>query len=540
MRRAFLALAELRARLFWRRLRGRGGFAEGIALGALFLVSVLVGLLFAVLIAAGSWRIARPAPGFQLEVSVAAMFFGLWQAWTAVSLALTEREGLDLGRFLVYPLPPGRLWLFGLAGGLAGDPVGLTWALLLGGIFAGAAVGRPGPWLLGLALDLALFAAATVLLVALVHELLAILARRRWAREILLGLAVAGGVAIGLSLVGAPRPGYAWRQALPLLSALKWLAWPAALAARAARHLYGGHPAAALPWLAALALAAAATGWLAFRLALAAARGAGSGGETGAARPGDGWRLGPWRGRFSALLEKEGKYLLRHPLVRVSALVGPVLGALVAWKITPHLPAEAGEVVRALPLLAFALYTHMAMQVFWLNAFGWDRGGVRELFLAPLDLSQVLAAKNLALHGVSTGVFAATAALMLAAGGWVPAWALAAAVALHAGLAPAFYGLGNLVSVLNPRAAPFALRRNASLSWLSGLAGMGIVSGTSGLFALPVLLALRLESPWLVPAAWALLGAMGFWAYRRTLPAVSRLLAYRRDAFLPAVCGDDA
>lgn len=540
MRRAFLALAELRARLFWRRLRGRGGLAEGIALGALFLVSVPIGLLFAALIAAGSWRIARPAPGFQLEVSVAAMFFGLWQAWTAVSLALTEREGLDLGRFLVYPLPPGRLWLFGVAGGLAGDPVGLIWALLLGGIFAGAAVGRPGPWLLGLALDLALFAAATVLLVALVHELLAILARRRWAREILLGLAVAGGVAIGLSLAGAPRPAHAWRQALPLLSALKWVAWPAALAARAARHLYGGHPAAALPWLAALALAAAATGWLAFRLALAAALGAGSGGETGAARPADGWRIGPWRGRFAALLEKEGKYLLRHPLVRVSALVGPALGALVAWKISPHLPAEAGQVVRALPLLAFALYTHMAMQVFWLNAFGWDRGGARELFLAPLDLSQVLAAKNLALHGVSTGVFAATAALMLAAGGRVPAWALAAALALHAGLAPAFYGLGNLVSVLNPRAAPFALRRNASFSWLSGLAGMGIVSGTSGLFALPVLLALRLESPWLVPAAWALLGAMGFWAYRRTLPAVGRLLADRRDAFLPAVCGDDA
>lgn len=540
MRRAFPALAELRARLFWRRLRGRGGLAEGIALGALFLVSIPIGLVFAVLVGAGSWRIARPIPALQLEISVAAIFFGLWQAWTAVSLALTEREGLDLRRFLVYPLPRGRLWLLGLASGLAGDPVGVIWALLLGGIFAGAALSRPGLWLLGLAIDLALFAAATVLLVALVHEVLALLARRRWVREILLGLAVAAALTVGLSLAGTPRPGHGWREALPLLSALKWVAWPAALAARAARHLYGGHPAAALPWLAGLALAAAATGWLAFRLALAAALGVGSDGETGAARPGDGWRLGHWRGRFAALLEKEGKYLLRHPLVRVSAIVGPALGALFAWKLSPHLPTEGGEVVRGLPLLAFALYTHMAMQVFWLNAFGWDRGGVRALFLAPLDLSEVLAAKNLALHGVSTGVFAATAALMLAAGGWVPAWALAAAVALHAGLAPAFYGLGNLVSVLNPRAAPFALRRNASFSWLSGLAGMGIVSATSGLFALPVLLALRLESPWLVPAAWALLGAAGFWAYRRTLPAVGRLLAERRDAFLPAICGDDA
>ncbi len=540
MRRAFLALVELRARLFWRRLRGRGGFAEGIALGVLFVVSVPVGLAFAVLVGAGSWRVARPVPAFQLEVSLAAIFFGLWQAWTAVSLALTEREGLDLRRFLVYPLPPGRIWLFGVASGLAGDPAGLVWSLLLGGIFAGAALGRPGPWLLALALDLVLFAAATVFLVALLHEVLALLARRRWAREILVGLAVAAGVAAGLYLAGAPRPAGAWREVAPLLSALRWVAWPAALAVRAARHLYGGHPAASLPWLAALALAAAATGWLAFRLALAASLGAGSGGEIGAARPGVGWRFGPWSGRFAALLEKEGKYLLRHPLVRASALVEPVLGALVAWKLSPRLPAEAGEVVRALPLLGFALYTHMSMQVFWLNAFGWDRGGARELFLAPLDLSQVLAAKNLALHAVSTAVFAGTAALMLAAGGWVPAWALAAAAVLHAGLAPGLYALGNLVSVLNPRAAPFTVQRNASFSWLSGLAGMGILSGMGGLFALPVLLALRLESPWLVPAAWASLGAVGLWIYRRTLPAVGRLLAARRDAFLPVVCGDDA
>ncbi|HYQ81713.1 MAG TPA: hypothetical protein VEP68_09430, partial [Anaeromyxobacteraceae bacterium] len=387
---------------------------------------------------------------------------------------------------------------------------------------------------------LALFAAATVLLVALLHELLALLSRRSWAREILLGLVVVGGVGLALAVSGSPRAGGAWRQALPALAVLKWVAWPAALAARAARHLYAGQAWSSLPWMAGLGLASAVTGWLAFRLALAAAAGGGAGGETGAARPDGGWRLGPWRGRLAALVEKEGKYLLRHPLVRVSALIVPALGALVAWKLSPRIPAESGEVVRALPLLGFGLYTHMAMQVFWLNAFGWDRGGARGLFLAPLDLSEVLLAKNLALHVVSTAVFAATAALMLAVGGRVPAWALAAAATLHLGMAPACYALGNLVSVMNPRAAPFTVQRNASLSWLSGLAGMGIVSGVSGLFSLPVLLSLRLENPWLLPAAWAFLGAVGLWAYRRTLPAVARLLASRRDAFLPAVCGDDA
>lgn len=540
MKGTFGALAELRARLFWRRLTGRGGLAEGVALAVLFLVALPLGLVFAGLIGAGSWRAARAGPGLTLDVSLAAIFFGLWQTWTAVSLALADRDGADLRRFLVYPLPPGRVYLLGLGSGIAADPVGLVWALLLGGIFAGAAAARPGTWLLALAVTLALFAAATVFLVALVQELLALLMRRRWLREIAVGLAVAAGVALALA-AGLPRAGASFRQVLSALAALKWLAWPAALAWETARRLYAGAVGPGLPWLAALAAASAATGWLSYRLALAAARSGGDGGgETGAARPADGWRLWPWRGPFAALLEKEGKYLLRHPLARVYALMVPAFAAVIAWRIAPRIPVEAGEVVRALPLFGFAVYTHLALQVFWLNGFGWDRGGARSLYLAPVDLAEVLLAKNLAVHALSSAVFLAAAGLMLALGGGVPAWALAGALALHAGLAPAFYGLGNLVGVLNPRAAPFAVQRNGSLSWLSGLAGMGIISGASGLFALPVLLALRLESPWLVPSAWAALGAAGYWAYRRSLPAAARLLAERRDAFLPAVCGDDA
>jgi len=115
-----------------------------------------------------------------------------------------------------------------------------------------------------------------------------------------------------------------------------------------------------------------------------------------------------------------------------------------------------------------------------------------------------------------------------------------AAAALHAGMAPYLYGLGNLVSVLNPRAASFAIQRRASLPALSGLAGLGIVSSVSGLFALPVVLALRLESPSVLIAGWLALGAVGLWAYRRALPSEARLLLVRREELLSLVCGDDA
>jgi ABC-2 type transport system permease protein len=121
-----------------------------------------------------------------------------------------------------------------------------------------------------------------------------------------------------------------------------------------------------------------------------------------------------------------------------------------------------------------------------------------------------------------------------------PAWALAAAVLLHLGVAPWLYGLGNLVSIYSPRAASLTLQRSGNMPALSGLAGMAIISGVAGVFGLPVLLALRLDEGWVLPAAWAVLGGLGLLAYRLALPRVGRLLMARREPLLAAVTGDDA
>jgi hypothetical protein len=69
---------------------------------------------------------------------------------------------------------------------------------------------------------------------------------------------------------------------------------------------------------------------------------------------------------------------------------------------------------------------------------------------------------------------------------------------------------------------------------------MAIVSGVAGLFALPVLLALRFDEGWVLPAAWAVLGLGGALGYRASLPWVGRLLGRRREPLLAAVTGDDA
>jgi len=531
------AFAELRFRLAWRRLRGRGGVPELVARLVSFLVLVPAGLLLAGLVAMGTWRAARAGQGILATIPLNALFFGVWQAWTAVALSMQEQEALDLRRFLLYPLRAGRLHAYGLAASVVGDPFALFWCVLLAGAGVGAAVARPGAWLLALAAVLALFAAATACYVALLQEVLGRLLRGRRTREVLIaalyvGLAFLAAAAAGLRRVPDLH------RVTDLLSALQWLAWPAALAAGAARALFAGQTLAAVPWLVALAgLTAGAARW-SLHLALEAARS--GGGATPGVAAERAWSPAALAGRLAPLLECEVKHLLRHPLPGVLLLVIPALAGFVAWKASPLIPEEAGEVVRALPLLGFAVYTHLSTQVFWLNAFGWDRGGARLFFLAPLDLVQVLEAKNGATYALSGALYLGCAVLTVALAGAPPAWALLAAVALHAGLAPALYGLGNLVSVLNPRVASLTLQRSGNLPPLSALIGMAIVSAVSGLFALPVLLALWLDEGWVLPAAWAVMGAAALLAYRASLRRVARLLASQREPLLAAVTGDEA
>ncbi len=530
------AFAELRFRLAWRRLRGRGGVPDLVARLASFLVILPAGVALAGLTGVGVHKAARASQGLLASTPLNALFFGIWQAWTAVALSMQEQEALDLRRFLVYPLPAARLYLSGLVASVVGDPFALFWCLLLGGAWIGAAAARPGGWLLALALVLVLFAAASAVFVALLQEAMARLLRGRRTREVLITALYVGVAFLVAALAGMRKPADL-HHLLHALATIQWLAWPAALAAAAARHLFAGQVVAALPWILGLALATAVAARLAFRLALAEAR---SGGPAAArVDAGSHWSLAALAGRLGPLLELEVKHLLRHPLPGVLLLVVPALAAFLAWKVSPLIPEEAGEVVRAVPLLGFALYTHLATQVFWLNAFGWDRGGARLLFLAPLAPEQVLVAKNAAAYALSGALYLACAALTVLVAGAPPAWALLAAGALHAGLAPALYGLGNLVSVLNPRAASPTLQRSGSLPPLSALAGMLIVSGAAAAWAVPVLAAVWWDQPWLLPGGWAAMGAAAWAAYRATLPRTGRLLSAQREPLLAAVTGDE-
>jgi len=536
---ALRAFVELRGRLLVRRFLTRRGVPELVARVVVFAMTGVMAVLFAGAVAAGTWRAARLGRGIETEVAVSAIFFGIWQTWTAVALTLAERDTLDLKRFLVYPLPPGRIFAYGLFASAAGDPFALFWTVLLGGAFAGAAVARPGAWLALFALAIAIFIVATVAWVALLQELLGRLVRIRRARELAIALVYLGIVLLIAFL--AARTKRPIRELVSGLSWLQWVAWPAALAASAARRLFTGHAAASLAPIAWLAAGAAATGWASFRLALADALSGDDGGRgRGRSSAASGGLPVAWFGaRLAPLIEKEWQYLLRHPLALVMALVIPAIAALVAWWASPHIPAEAGAVVAALPLFGFALYAHVVTQPFWLNGFGWDREGARLLFLAPIRLEDALAAKNLAAATLSWVIFAGCTVATVSVSGLPPGWVLAGGFALHAGLAPWLYAAGNVMTAANPIGAGFTLERGSRLPMLSGLVGMTVTSAAAGVFALPVLVALKLDVGWLLPPAWVGLGVIGFSVYRSTLPAAGRLVVRRREAILDAVCADD-
>jgi ABC-2 type transport system permease protein len=366
---------------------------------------------------------------------------------------------------------------------------------------------------------------------------------RRARLKALLFAGVYVALAVGMALLfGLGKRWPSLRGSISAFEWLQWLGWPGAMAAGCARRLFRGDLTGALPWMAALAASTAASGWAAYRLALGAARG---GGDGGMALVGDG--LGPgaaagrlWPGPAGALLEREVTFLTRHPLPLVLGIILPAVAGLVAWRVQPYLPAESREVVRALPVLGVALYVHLATQTFWLNGFGWERGGARLYFLAPIRLEQVLVAKNLAVGALALGIELACVLAMVVAGGLPPTWALTGTLALHVGAAPWFFLLGNGVAIWNPRVAPLTLQRSGSLPALSALAGMLIFSGVAGLFALPVLLALELDAGWVLAPAWLALGALGGLLWWRSLPAAARLLHGRREELLAAVTGDDA
>jgi hypothetical protein len=236
-----------------------------------------------------------------------------------------------------------------------------------------------------------------------------------------------------------------------------------------------------------------------------------------------GWSLPLVPATFSALFEKEAKTALRAGWLHL--VLVPVLYALYVNRVS------AGPQ----PILLGAVYAHFCVLDLATNAFGRDASAARSLFLWPLSLREVLAAKNAVAYFFSLIILMLLAAVTLWGTSLRPSQLLLGFVA-HAATFPVLAAMGNAVSVLAPSPV-----RGMRLRRVRGAAPVG-----ARFFALTVLsaagwapyaVAKAIGLP-LVPAYLGELVAMAV-VYLATLGAGARLLESRRELLLAALAKDE-
>lgn len=415
------------------------GLWAGLALGA----AVLTGR-------GGQPESLEPVFG---TVLVFILFF--WQLFPI--LLASSGAFLDVKRLLVYPIPPGQLFLLELALRVS---TGLEMLLVLFGVCAGAAWNPGLPW--WAPLPLLAFGAFNLLLSSGLKTLLERMLQRRWVREILVGgLLLLLMLPQLVSMNGLPGPLVAqFEQAVRLNRFLPWKV--AALLAAG----QGGWDALAL-----------LVGWIGVGYWFARAQFARSLRlEEFSAAPvralrRSGGRL-EWlyrspallfRDPLAAVIEKELRLLLRSPRFRLMLLMSCVLSPLL-WLPFGMRSANGEGFIAGNYLTLSMSYVLMTLSdiLLW-NIFGMERGAAQVSFVTPIGLRTVLYAKNLVAGFVlffCLLVLAATATLLpvpLGAGRFLEAAGVFAVMAL------ALLGVGNLSSIAYPRAVdPNQMMRNSS------------------------------------------------------------------------------
>jgi hypothetical protein len=236
-----------------------------------------------------------------------------------------------------------------------------------------------------------------------------------------------------------------------------------------------------------------------------------------------GWSLPFVASTFSALFEKEAKTTLRAGWLQL--VLVPVAYVLLVKTVF------AGPQ----PLLVAAVYAHLSVLDLATNAFGRDATAARALFLWPLSLREVLAAKNGVAYIFSLAILALLT-VVTAWGGRLHSLQLVLGFVAHAATFPLLAAMGNAVSVLAPSPV-----RGMRLRRVRGAAPVG-----ARLFALAVLagavwapyaVATAVGLP-LLPAYLGELLAMAV-VYLATLGAAAKLVESRREPLLAALAKDE-
>lgn len=322
---------------------------------------------------------------------------GYWQLSPIVTLSLGV--SIDMRKLTYYPVPTPTLFFVEC---LLRIWTGIEIIIVLGGLFLGLmTAGSAHPALLAVAF--VLFVTLNVFLSAGMRNLIERIFRKRLLREAALILLVTATVLPQMIFYSTQFRSVAKLALRNQVEIPLWISPPGLSAALATGQ-------ATMPDL--LVLLAMTTGSALFGYAIFAGTNRLAASESAAdqaprpATQGAFDRLfGPLTAMamrmlpdpVCALTEKEIKYLWRSPRFRTPFVMGFTF-AVIAWAPIMHqLKPPFGDWMRASAPSMILLYAFLLLgPVLFLNRFGFDRGASRFYFWMPLEVNQLLLAKNLA------------------------------------------------------------------------------------------------------------------------------------------------
>lgn len=468
------ALVWLKWTLFRNSLRSKRAVAGRVASALGLLAALVLSMLVAAGLLAAGYALVRMGDRVEVEAGSGYLLLFIlitviFMTWALTPVALGGGGRFEPSRMLLYPGSLRKLFVFDFVS----DLTSLTTIFAVPGIFAlglGSGLGA-GSVVAALVVSAAAVAFGMSLAKLVSVGVGALMRTRRTRGETLLALLGGAlgmtGVLLGQLLPLAERYGQYFVYA-------RWTP-PGATAHGLAYGLRAGGGWDYAVSLATLFAYAAASLFLAYRVARRTALGLTGGGRRKAAprkkearreKLYEGWRLPFVSAQMSAVVEKELRYAARNAQLRVIAIMA--VGLTIVIRMAPLGPGgrrslpEITQYAEGAGAVFSVLYIFMLVSPLSTNLFGYDGAGFRALVLSPVGRRVILTGKNLAV----TIVTAALVAAGVVAGGFffgdLTAQALAFVVLAFCVYVPSFSLFGNWLSLEFPKRVEFGKRMSRS------------------------------------------------------------------------------
>ena len=542
LRRHFATISWLRWRIFVNSLRGKG--AKGELVAKILSYPILAVMVFGPAIGSGYFSFYLVNRG---EVSMLSIIlwiiFVLWQ-FIGVNTSSTG-PSFDLSSLIRFPIRYRDYFLIRLSFGLM-DPPTLAGIACLISMSLGIAIAAPSlfPWA---AMALFVYAACNVLFSRMIYSWMERWLAQRRTRELFTGIILA--VSLGaqflaqyaqrLSHVGNHAPKNPWVvKAADALVAINWLL-PPGLTASSIDHFHSGEMLIAVASLGGLLLFT-----LTFLVVLHMRLHAQFMGEDLSEAPAPAKakavaikspaQFPAAAGAFSflpaavaACLIKEIRYLLRSG-TKLYVLIMPVF-VVFLFSVRTSGMNMAGVSHHNMTGMLFSYgcaYTQLIFVSLIYNSLGGDGAGVQFYFIAPLRMRDVMLGKNL----LTVGIFVIEVILIYIASAIIstPAPLDLAAATLFWSVFTLLLNMsiGNVRSIVSPKALDPSKVRSQNVSGLNSLISLGVVAGTVILGGLMAFLCRYLQaSYWPAAAAFAVLAALAFAMYMMVLGRMDSIAA---------------